>query len=161
MHFVIYIGIALRNGGRPQKNKFLKLKKRWKGIEIRWRRTNAVVKNIFQRYFVPFFEESFDLNFPVENNKNSAKRATDEGKRLKRINDTKFRASFWNRIIKEYLLQLKWNVINYIYVYFGKISKENCDYSFKRKTLGKIFMTYFIPLICKTSHNNSFVLYIS
>lgn len=65
-------------------------------------------------------------------------------------------------VIKKYLLQLKWNAIKYIYIYFffGKISKENCDYSFKRKTLRKIFMIYFILLrICKISHNNSFVLF--
>lgn len=91
---------------------------------------DAMVKNIFRRYFVPFLEESFDLNFPVENNKNSAGKKGErrKGKRLKKINDTKFRASFWKRIIKEYLLRLKLNAINYIYIYFEKVSKENCDY---------------------------------
>lgn len=115
----------------------------WDSFEEDGRR---MVKNIFRLYFVPFLEESFDLNFPVENNKNSAGKKGErrKGKRLKKINDTKFRASFWKRIIKEYLLRLKLNAINYIYIFWKNIQRELWLYSFKRKTSRKIFMIYFL-----------------
>ena len=97
---------------------------------------DAMVKNIFRRYFVPFLEESFDLNFPVENNKNSAGKKGErrKGKRLKKINDTKFRASFWKRIIKEYLLRLKLNAINYIYIFWNTTAKAAIKYDSCRLT---------------------------
>lgn len=85
MNSEIYIGINLRTVIATERINFRSWRKRWrKGFEIRSTRMNAVVKNIFfNDIFVPFLEESFDLNFPVENNKNSA------GKRNRRREEIK------------------------------------------------------------------------
>lgn len=43
-----------------------------------------MVKNIFQRYFVPFLEERVDLNFLLGNNKNSSEEKGERQEEIKK-----------------------------------------------------------------------------